>query len=199
MKIKFLLAPVLALGMAATAAVPAEAASKVPTKTITEIVAASGGDFDRNRYDFDILLNAVLAANLQGALADTSKQFTVFAPNDQAFMRTARDLGFTGSGEQATWDFLVGALTDLGGGDPIPVLTNILLYHVAPVSLNPFQVVFSRHIDTLLGQSFGVRGIVLVDKDPDIRNPFLNLFNLNIKASNGRIHAITRVLIPVNL
>ena len=31
-------------------------------QTITDIVASSGGEFDGNRYDFDILLNAVLTA-----------------------------------------------------------------------------------------------------------------------------------------
>jgi uncharacterized surface protein with fasciclin (FAS1) repeats len=199
-KLKLLVAPVLAAGIAVGAAVPADAHhSPAPTKTITEIVAASGGTFDHNRYDYDILLNAVLAAKLEGALADTTKQFTVFAPNDKAFIRTARDLGFTGNGEQAAWEFLVGALTEIGGGDPIPVLTDILLYHVAGKSLNPFQVVFSKKIDTLLGTSFKVKGLMLVDADPDIANPFLNLYALNIKATNGRIHGITRVLIPVNL
>ncbi len=200
-KLKLLVAPVLAVGLAVGAAAPAEAhhRSSTPTKTITEIVAASGGTFDHNRYDYDILLNAVLAAKLEGALADASKQYTVFAPSDAAFIRTARDLGFTGNGEQAAWEFLVGALTEIGGGDPIPVLTNILLYHVAGKSLSPLQVLLSRKIDTLLGTSFKVNGIKLVDADPDITNPSLNLFALNIKATNGRIHGITRVLIPVNL
>jgi uncharacterized surface protein with fasciclin (FAS1) repeats len=200
-KLKYLLAATLGLAVAAPVMVPAQRAEAwpAPTQSITEIVAGSGGTFDNNRYDYDILLNAVLAADLDGALADPTKKLTVFAPNDQAFMRTARDLGFTGSGEQATWDFLVAALTDIGGGDPIPVLTNILLYHVAPKDLNPFKVVFSRKIPTLLGPTIGVYGISLIDKEPDLRNPLLNLGQLNIKATNGRIHGITRVLLPVNL
>ena len=45
---------------------------------------------------------------------------------------------------------IVDALTQLGGGDPIPVLTDVLLYHVAPTSLSPVQVIFSPSIDTLL-------------------------------------------------
>ena len=55
---KFLISACLAL--TATAAT----ASSVQAATITEIVAASGGTFDSDNNDYDILLNAVLAADL---------------------------------------------------------------------------------------------------------------------------------------
>ena len=48
--------------------------------TITELVAKSGGEFDRNTRDFDILLNAVLAAGLEDALAEPNADLTVFGP-----------------------------------------------------------------------------------------------------------------------
>jgi hypothetical protein len=50
-------------------------------------------------------------------------------------------------------------------------------------------------IETLNGQSFHVDGFRLVDKS-DLRDPWLNVFALNIPASNGVIHGITRVLLP---
>ena len=103
----------------------------VPTAsadTITEIVAASGPGFDNNKRDYDILLEAVLTAGLAGDLADPDAEFTVFAPNDRAFIRLAKDLGFTGSGEEDAWLYLVDQLTALGGGDPIPLLTAVLGY-----------------------------------------------------------------------
>ena len=37
--------------------------------TITDIVLQSGGDFDDDSRDFDILLNAVVTADLAGVLA----------------------------------------------------------------------------------------------------------------------------------
>ena len=104
-----------------------------------------------NRNDFDILLNAVLAAGLEGALADPNADLTVFAPNDRAFIRLARDLGFKGYSEEGAFNTIVAALTNLGGGDPIPVLTNVLLYHVSAGSKSASQVVNSGGIDTLLG------------------------------------------------
>ena len=47
--------------------------------------------------------------------------------------------------------------------------------------------------------SFGVRFIQLVDNAPKLPNPYLNVFALNQRASNGVIHGITRVLIPVDI
>lgn len=179
--------------------VPAAAASS-GGKTITDIVAASGGTFDTDRTDYDILLTAVLTAGLEGALADKSATYTVFAPNDAAFIRTARDLGFSGWDESGAWNFLVTAFTSIGGGDPIPVLTNVLLYHVAPGYYGPFRVLLSRQIPTLLsGATIRPRFLALRDNDPDLRDPWLVLSGINIKASNGVIHTINRVLIPVNL
>lgn len=167
--------------------------------TITDIVVASGGDFDDRGRDFDILLNAVVAADLAGALADTDASYTVFAPNDAAFIRTARDLGFTGTDEAGAWAFLVEAFTALGGGDPIPLLTEVLLYHVAPEKLNVLQVLLGGPIDTLQGEQIRPRFLSLRDKEPDLRNPRLVLRGLNIRADNGIIHTINRVLIPVDL
>ena len=173
-------------------------------RTITDIVAESGGEFDSNRRDYDILFNAVVTAGLADVLADPDAELTVFAPRDSAFYRLARDLGFEGRYNEAeVWGFLVGALKELGGGDPIPVLTDILLYHVVPGTVRPIDLILSTiffsPIETALPDaSFQPFFLRLIDNDPDLRDPFVT-FPLNIFASNGRIHTITRVLIPVDL
>ncbi len=105
--------------------------------TIAGIVASSGSGFDTTGSDFDVLLAAVSAADLVETLDTAGLDVTVWAPKDRAFVRTAQDLGFTGSNtdEAGAWAFLVDALTDIGGGDPIPTLTTILQYHVTPDAL----------------------------------------------------------------
>ena len=170
--------------------------------TITDFVAMSGGDFDNNYGDFDILLTAVLAADLQDVLADVDAELTVFAPTDRAFIALARDLGYTGIDEEEAWNFLVGALTTLGGGDPIPVLTDVLTYHVLPkeVGLLPFlQATFTgEEFVTVQGATIDPFLFWLKDQEPDLRDPRVT-FPLNRRVANGVIHSINRVLIPVDL
>jgi serralysin len=165
--------------------------------TITGLVAASGA-FDNNGGDFDLLLRAVQAADLAGALGDASADLTVFAPNDAAFLKLATTLGFDGTGEAAAFDYIVDALTLLSGGDsPIPLLKNILLYHVAPESLQASQVLATNSIETLLGTNIGRDGTRLVDGDPQLINP--KLIATDIQTANGVVHVIDGVLIPINI
>ncbi len=187
----------LALAAALCLSTPAVAgASNGPT--LTDRVAASGGAFDSNPFDYDILLNAVLAADLADALDDPSISVTLFAPNDRAFVRLARDLGYSGFMEAGAFNYIVGALTTLGGGDPIPLLTQILLYHVATEALNPFEVIFSSEIDTLQGGVIRPLFLRLRDNDPGFTDPRVFL-PLGVNLSNGILHTIDRVLLPIDV
>ncbi|MDX1411587.1 MAG: fasciclin domain-containing protein [Nitrospirales bacterium] len=168
--------------------------------TITELVAASGGEFDRTSRDYDILLNAVLAVGLQDALGDPNADLTVFAPNDRAFILLARALGNRGYGEEDAFNFLVAALTELGGGDFKPLLTNILLYHVSPSSQTVKDVVLSDEVVTLLtGVTFEPMGMTLMDNEPALEDPMIIGKSSNINAANGRVHTINHVLIPAEI
>ena len=193
-----LLAAVLGL-----AAAPVTAQNTIADVVVAASGGATAGQFDNNSNDYDILLNALQTANLVGAVSNPNANLTVFAPNDRAFVRLARDLGFTGTTEAAAWQFLVGALTQLGNGDPIPVLTNVLLYHVAGERITAVDVVIKTltgaRINTLLtGATIRPFFLRLVDNDPDLADPFITL-PINLRASNGIIHGVTRVLLPVNL
>ncbi|MEE2971718.1 MAG: fasciclin domain-containing protein [Planctomycetota bacterium] len=195
------LVPAIAVATGLLAAAPSPAVAD--QGTITEIVLESGGDFDSNRRDYDILLNAVVTAGLAEALDDPDAELTVFAPNDRAFVKLAKDLGYEGGyDEEAAWVFLVDALTGLGGGDPIPVLTDILLYHVTAGDVRPVDLIlatiFGARIETLLGETIRPFFVFLIDNDPDLRNPRV-VRPLDVEASNGRIHTVTRVLVPIDL
>ncbi|MCV3274020.1 fasciclin domain-containing protein [Roseobacter sinensis] len=165
--------------------------------TLAGIVAASGGTFDQDDTDFDVLLTAVQTAGLVGALDDPEADLTVFAPNDAAFVALSQALGFEGSDEGEAFAYLVEALTLLGGGDPIPLLTEVLTYHVAPEALGSEQVLAADQIATLQGGQLGVAGTSLVDADPDVPNP--TLIATDIAASNGIAHVLDGVLLPADL
>jgi uncharacterized surface protein with fasciclin (FAS1) repeats len=173
-----------------------------PAPTIADVVAQSGSGFDQRAGDYDVLLAALQAADLVETLDTPGLDVTVWAPKDRAFVRTARDLGFTGlaTDEEGAWNFLVAALTDIGGGDPIPVLTTVLKYHVTPDARGVRRVLPAERFPTLaripIGHAPG--SDVLRDRDPDFINPRL-VDPLNIWTSNGVIHSINRVLLPVDL
>ncbi len=183
--------------VAAVMAAPAAANSKrwghQPTGTITDVAvkASGGGAPDANPYDYDLLVQALTATELAPVLADESQRFTVFAPNDRAFERLVFDL--TGSrpvSEQAALETAVGALG-------LPAIKNVLLYHVvAGRKLGPLQVLFSRSLTMANGGIVRPRGLTLRDETPALRNPRLVLSGLNIRATNGVIHTIDRVLVP---
>ncbi|MFK8079024.1 MAG: fasciclin domain-containing protein [Granulosicoccus sp.] len=167
--------------------------------TITEIVSRSGGDFDNNNFDFDILLTSVGLAGLGDALDDRSANLTLLAPTDIAFIRLAQALGYAGDDEGGAFDVIVAALTDLGNGDPIPVLTDILLYHVLPERLSTGSIRRSGSLDTLLDDAtITPDGSRLIDNEPDVRDPRF-VRPSNIRATNGIVHTIDRVLIPLDL
>ncbi|MCK6448272.1 MAG: fasciclin domain-containing protein [Planctomycetes bacterium] len=174
---------------------PAQPASS--THTITDLVASSGGVFDSNPFDYDMLLNAVLAAGLEGALDDAAADLTVFAPNDLAFIRLARDFGYAGTDEAGAFQAIVGVLTTLGGGDPLPVLTQVLTYHVAPSSLSPKELATQR-IDTLQGGQLLLVGKDLQDAEPGLRDPRVD-FATKKRVVNGLVYTIDRVLVPLDL
>ena len=166
--------------------------------TIAGIVAESGGPFDSDASDFDLLLNALQAAGLVGALDNPDSNLTVFAPNDAAFVAAAQALGYEGSDEAGAFGHIVDAVTLLSfGRDPVPLLSDILLYHVAPGALASGDVLGSASIDTLLGAALGVDGTALVDGEPDL--PDANIIATDIAASNGFVHVIDGVLVPVDL
>ena len=179
-----------------------------PTQsTIADIVVsvsggANAGQFDSDNTDFDILLTALQTANLVGAVSDPNANLTVFAPNDLAFIRLANDLGYAGSDESGSWDFLVMALTGLGGGNPIPVLTDVLLYHVVGQQVSfvgvIFRSFFGLDITTLQGATITPRFFRLEDQDPDLQDPRF-IQPINLRTANGIIHGIDRVLIPTDL
>lgn len=151
--------------MPASAGKPAAAAGAKPgSATITEIVVGSD--------DFDVLEAAVVKAGLAGVL-DSKRQFTVFAPTDQAFV----NLLPAGSTEADAIAFVNGLDSD--------TLTNILLYHVTggrkistSVVASPSQQMLNR--DKLPVAQIADAGIAATD----------------ISAKNGVVHVINSVLMP---
>lgn len=168
--------------------------------TIADRILATGNGFDANRGDFDILKAALNAAGLTAALDDPHASLTLFAPTDAAFLLLARNLGYRGSSEAGAFDAIVDALTDLSpGGDPIPLLTEILTYHVATGELTAQDIARTTSITTLSGESISPFGLRLIDGDPTLPDAFVIGALADREASNGLIQTVNRVLLPLDV
>ena len=177
--------------------IPGNEKNPPPVETITDVVEGSGGNFDADSADYDILLAALNATGLDDVLDDPNADVTVFAPNDRAFVNFAKGLGFQGNSEQGAFNAIVDTFSDLGNGDPVPELTELLQYHVSAGEKTVKNLRDAGTVETLLAdETFEVQGSQLIDNQPGVANPKLVAGQLNIKAANGRVHGISRVLLP---
>ena len=132
----------------------------------------------QSNADFSLLVEAVQAAGLAGALSNPNANFTVFAPTNAAFMQVLQETGLSKA--------------ELFANKPL--LTKILSYHVIngtmPVyakDVKPGNVVMLSN-DTLVITAKGQ----LMDEN----NRTVNLLKTDIAANNGVVHVIDRVLLP---
>lgn len=189
-----LVAAVAALALSAGAAQARARAAAEPFGTITATaLAVSGTDGpDANPYDYDLLVAALGATGLDDVLGNENATFTVFAPNDAAFMRTVADL--TGSAPASEGDALAAVLATYPAATTLP---NVLLYHVVGGEALGFtDVLTSRSLTMANGGTVRPRGIHLRDETPTLPDPRIVLKASGIHTTNGVIHTINRVLVP---
>jgi len=122
---------------------------------------------------FTTLVKAVQEAGLVEALSGPGP-LTVFAPTDEAFAEIPAET-------------LNALLQDK------EKLTSVLTYHVVAGNLLGAQVVRKNSIITLQG------GAMSVDISDGIKVDDANIIETDIRASNGRIHVIDKVLMPKNI
>ena len=127
-------------------------------------------------------VDAELDAGLVDLFLNGKDQFTVFAPTDTAFQNLYDALGED-----------VNGITDL----PAELVLDVLLYHVTEGRRSSNSVVpknCKKTIETLLGESF------TVDSDLNIET-FTGKSSVieaaNISASNGIIHVVGAVILPI--
>ena len=121
--------------------------------------------------DFDTLASLVKRAGLAKTLSGKGP-FTVFAPTDAAFAKVPAST-------------LEGLLKDRAA------LRNVLLYHVAAGRYPAKRVVKQESIETVSGQRVKVS-----TRKGTVRVGGATVVQADVRASNGVIHAINRVLIP---
>ena len=128
-----------------------------------------------------VYVDAELDAGLVDLFLNGTNQYTVFAPTNEAFEALYTALG-------------IGGITDL----PPELVLDVLLYHVTEgrrAANSVVPPVRPRVITTLLGATFTVNRNAVIT---DIAGQQANIVAANISASNGIIHVIDTVILPLN-
>jgi uncharacterized surface protein with fasciclin (FAS1) repeats len=125
---------------------------------------------------FSILVEAVVAANLQGALSGAGP-LTVFAPTNDAFAALLTELGVTKAQ----------LLADTA------LLTRVLTYHVVGSRVLKADVPVGPAITTLQGGTFTVDASLRIT---DARGRRAGIAATDVLTSNGVIHVVDRVILP---
>lgn len=125
-------------------------------------------------------VDSELDAGLVNLFLNGTDQYTVFAPTNQAFLNLYSALG-------------VDSIDDL----PADLVLDVLLYHVVEGRRSSNSVVpnrNNRNISTLLGVNFTVNPQAQITAVGNTAN----IVTANISASNGIIHVIDAVILPIN-
>ena len=139
----------------------------LPRETVVDVAIDNG---------FASLTAAVVTAELLPALTDPLADYTVFAPTDMAFDNLATALG-----------------TDINGLLALPILSDILLYHVIGTSVNAADINNGDLADVLntsntvkLTKTSG--GMVFANQ--------AEVVLADVASENGVVHAVDAVLLP---
>ena len=171
------IAALIGAAMLVLAVAPTTFAASKPTQTIVQIATANG--------NFKTLLAAVGCADPAVAKALTGKgPLTVFAPTDAAF-----------AAANLTPEHVCTAL-------PKAKLTKVLLYHVVPGNLTSAKVLAPkgqiRTLKTALGQWIGTNQSGTIFTTSGGTSKIMVSEKLfDIAATNGTIHVVDAVLLPV--
>ena len=152
--------------------------AKPPSMSGNTIVDIAAGN-----PDFSILVDAVIFADLAETLGG-NRQFTVFAPTNDAFVALLGNLGITAD--------------DLFQPENKALVQKILLYHVAPGERFAEDVVSSDKVRTMAKEfaMVDVNGGAFIGND---KYGYAQIVATDIDAANGVIHVLDAVILPPSL
>jgi transforming growth factor-beta-induced protein len=142
--------------------------------SITDIAAGNA--------DFSTLVAALKKVGLDDDLASEDNEFTVFAPTNAAFTDLLNELGVSG-------------LEDISND----VLTKVLLYHVVSGTKTASMIQTGYYSSLSDGPADGYSLSFYVDMSTTTINGRAKITATDIKADNGIIHVIDKVMLPMSI
>jgi uncharacterized surface protein with fasciclin (FAS1) repeats len=196
----------LAVGLATATVAPAIAQAGTATPpppaqpTIATLLAPYAGGFDANNNNFNIATHLVLKFPDLVTAATKAGSSTVFLPTDYAFRRLVIDLtGKVVVPEQTLFD----SVMKLGPA----TLGKVVRYHVVKgVALTYLQLVKANDTTIKTAQGGQIRVFLPVDgrrflylQDLAPARLDAKIIRADLRASNGILHVVDRVLLPANI
>lgn len=161
-------------GIAAVSASTLLAACGSSTDTTKDIF-----ELARDNADLSVLSDAIIKADLVQTFQNNTS-YTLFAPNNGAFVALLAELGMTKDQLFANK----------------PLLTSVLTYHLLPGKINNADIVVNTPLKTIQGATLKIDNIAGVLTITDGRNRKSKIIQFNMDARNGVIHVIDTVLLP---
>ena len=141
------------------------------TKDIFELV--------RDNADLSVLGDAIISAGLVQTFQNNTS-YTLFAPNNAAFVAALAELNLTK--EQLFADKAL--------------LTTVLTYHLLPGKINFADILLNTPLKTVQGATLKVDNIAGVLTITDGRSRTSRIIQNNLDARNGVVHVIDKVVLP---
>ncbi len=156
--------------------------------SVSTLLAACGSDTEttkdifevvRDNADLSVLGDAIIAAGLVQTFQNNTS-YTLFAPNNAAFVAALAELNLTK--EQLFADKAL--------------LTTVLTYHLLPGKINFADILLNTPLKTVQGATLKVDNIAGVLTITDGRSRTSRIIQNNLDARNGVVHIIDKVLLP---
>jgi uncharacterized surface protein with fasciclin (FAS1) repeats len=162
--------------------------SGIAAVSASTLLTACGGNSDinkdlfelvRSNTDLSVLGDAIVAADLVATFqANTS--YTLFAPNNAAFVAALAELGMTKDQLFANK----------------PLLAAVLTYHLLPGKISFGDILLNTPLKTVQGATLTVENLGGVLTITDSRSRTSRIIQGNLDARNGIVHIVDKVLLP---
>lgn len=133
----------------------------------------------RDNSNLSFLADGIIKADLVQTFQNNTS-YTLFAPNNAAFVALLAELGLTK--EQLFADKLL--------------LASILTFHLLPGKVNSSNIPLNTPLRTVQGATLKVDNVAGILTITDGRNRSSHIIQVNLEARNGVVHVIDKVLLP---
>lgn len=156
--------------------------------SVSSLLAACGSSTEtskdifelaRDNADLSVLSDAIIKADLVQTFQNNTS-YTLFAPNNAAFVAALAELGLTKEQLFANK----------------PLLTSILTFHLLPGKVSSGSIPLNTPLATVQGATLKVDNIAGILTITDGRSRKSKIIQIDLDARNGVVHIIDKVLLP---